>query len=192
MLRFFVNGFLVVADLITIAGGSETWSLPKGYRGLGFPWPLGNFDERRLRINKHHCPVCPEVATEWNGVFEYWQQSLQQGIPARLLLIKTPSSHPKVVPPPETKWKFLGYDIACPGGSWDSAIFNILSEESPLLTFKLWTVHLNSNGLFNRAKDAFEFLMFYESLPEEYDTYIERGVEHTIVGLWELVNIKNL
>lgn len=51
---------------------------------------------------------------------------------------------------------------------------------------------MNSNGLFNRAKDAFGFLMFYESLPEEYDIYIERRIDYTIVGLWELVNVENL
>jgi len=192
MLQFFVNDFLVVADLMTIVGESEPWSLPKGYRGLGFPWPLENFDERKLRMNKHHCPICLEVAIEWSGVFEYWRQSLQQGIPARLLLIKTLSPHPRAVLPPKTKWKFLGYDIACPGGFWDSAIFNILAAKSPLMTFKSWTTHLNSNGLFNRAKDAFEFLMFYESLPEEYDIYIERRIDYTIVGLWELVNVENL
>ena len=45
---------------------------------------------------------------------------------------------------------------------------------------------LNSNGLFSRAKDAFAFLEFYESLGREYDAYIERNIDHVVVGLWEL------
>jgi hypothetical protein len=187
MVRFFVNGFLVVSDEEFVAG--ELMKLPAGYRGLGWPWPVDDFDERKLRVERHPCH--PEVATNWERALEYWKQCIRQGIPARLLLVKTVQPYPQVAIP-RVKWRFLGYDIACPGGGWHSVIWDLWlcweEDKYPeaLQAFQPWKTRLNPNGLFNRVKDAFEFLKFYENLSRDYDTYIERSIDHVIIGLWEL------
>ena len=186
MMRFFVNGFLVVADEGVIA--SELVKLPAGYRGLGWPWPLDDFDERKLGVEWH--PYYPEVATCWKETLEFWKQCIQRGISARLLLVKTTQTCPLVFVP-KVGWRFLGYDFACPGGGWHSAIWDLWlywkdKHLEVLRAFRVWMARLNSNGLFSRAKDAFAFLEFYESLGREYDAYIERNIDHVVVGLWEL------
>jgi len=191
MVRFFVNGFLVVSDEGVVA--DELMKLPVGYRGLGWPWPLDDFDERELGVEWHPC--CPEVAINWEGTLEYWKQCIQQGIPARLLLVKTIQPYPQVAVP-RVRWRFLGYDIASPGGGWHSAIWDLWLRweytDTPseiLCIFRAWMTRLNSNGLFSRAKDAFAFWEFYENLGEEYNAYIERSIDHVVIGLWELEKV---
>jgi len=172
--RFFVNGFVVADDSI--------YNLPNGYRGVGFAWPIEGFDKRKLGVEWH--PFYPEVATDWEGVLNYLYLCYEQRISVRLFLVKTIYPYPRVNIKEKTKWKFIGYDVACPGGSWHSAVADIMFL-SHLEIFREWVLRLNSNGLFNRRKDTFEFLEFYNSLSEEFDAIIERGVDHTVVGLWE-------
>ena len=185
MVRFFINGFLVVSDEGIVAG--EPVKLPAGYRGLGWPWPLDDFDEHELGVEWH--PYFPEVAIDWERTLKYWKLCIQRRIPARLLLVKTTQPYPRVATP-RVRWSFLGYDIACPGGGWHSVIWDLWVEHPKVLPiFQPWMTRLNSNGLFSRTKDAFAFLEFYESLGKEYDAYIERSIDHVVVGLWELEEV---
>ena len=90
------------------------------------PWPSQSAISRRkfYKLGVEWHPYYPEVATCWKETLEYWKQCIQRGISARLLLVKTTQTCPLVIVP-KVRWRFLGFDIACPGGGWHSAIWDL-------------------------------------------------------------------
>jgi hypothetical protein len=151
--EFVPNGYLVAVP----------WdpAQPHLHDGISdFPWPLENDDlgqweklRRELGVPRSFDGV--HVAGNWATTFAYFQRSRALQLDARLQLVRTRYNLPRVEPPDEC-WRFLGYDVADPMGTFSVLRHEIIAGSAVRLAH--WRARLNAGGLFDDLATAEAFI----------------------------------
>ncbi|MBP1744546.1 MAG: hypothetical protein H6Q58_1524 [Firmicutes bacterium] len=145
---------------------------------------LSDFLSKNVMLNdfdNSYADVCPNIYF----IKRYIKACKAEGIGVQVIYCKTQKKFPECeINTSSDSFRFLGYDLAYPGGSYYSCVFNDSKWISEMARF-----HLNKYGLFNSESEMLEFIRLRNELEKANPHSTSEPGEFIIYQLWEYKDI---